>query len=289
MSTTATTTPGSNHQQQQEQQQEQQSHSINHGLLTLNQLERKMAAVLLRKCCSSSAWVEEMVVNRPYLNFDAVKKAALITTKDMSSSDWHEGFSGSRLDFSSNNNSTLQQLKDTYLNRFSTPYFLDPDRTHSIPTIISDLRNVLNDPNTTTKAQQQASKLKFMKACIRKLANVLASLGDKDKAAGFHQARIESSLLQTDVVPKLDDCHPARAQFWNGTRLKGLLEWDYEKKDVLLWGGLNYHQSLPEKVNHINHFGEGGAAQSTRATASKKKWVDPVGTIRQNFFGGSFR
>ena len=279
------TAPGSN---QQQQQQEQQSDSINQGLLTLNQLERKMAAVYLRQVCSSSAWVEEMVVNRPYLNFDAVKKAALITTKDMSSSDWHEGFSGRR-DFS-NNNSTLQQLEDTYLNRFSTPYFLDPDRTHSTPTIISDLKNVLNDPNTTKKEQQQASKIKFIKACIRKLANVLASLGGVDNAAGFHQARIESSLLQTDVVPKLDDCHPARAQFWNGTRLKGLLEWDYEKKDVLLWGGLNYHQSLPEKVNHINHFGEGGAAQLARTTvATKKKFVEPVATSRQNFFGGTFR
>jgi hypothetical protein len=253
---------------------------INAGLVTLNSLERKMAAVLLRKCCSSSAWVEEMVVHRPYKNFDHIKNAAIITTKDLSKTDWLEGYNG--LPDFSKNNPTIQRLEDIYFEKFEVPYLIDSDIIDSTPeNIIAAIETALNDNKTE---QQNVARQRLMKTCIRKMANVLASLGDANKPVGFHQAHIENSLLQMDSVPELE-CHPVRAQFWNGTRLKGLLEWEYQEKDIELWGGVNYHRNLPQKINHVNHFDE--------KTFKKKVLVGPPRVIppqkRTHFFGGTFR
>ena len=125
-----------------------------------------------------------------------------------------------------------------------------------------------------------------MKTCIRKLANVLVSLGDPSKPVGSHQARIEKSLLQMDEIPKLD-VHPSRAEFWNGTRLKNLLEHEYKEKDVELWGGLNYQKKLPKKINHVNHFEKGNAAVERISSTVVSPKARPIDTRR--FFGGTFR
>ena len=208
-----------------------------------------MAAVLLRKCCSSSAWVEEMVVHRPYQSFEEIKKAAYITNKEMSPTDWQEGFNGVRIiEYAPD----IQQLEEQYYQTFAVPYFIDQDLPNA--TAPSHIVQELTQALTSDKSvQQKLARTRFMKITIRNLANVLAALGDNNKPVGFHQSSIESSLLQMDVVPQLDSIHPSRAKFWNGTRLKGLLEWEYKEKDVDLWGGLNYHKKLPAKPNHVNH------------------------------------
>ena len=255
---------------------------ITTGITYLNTIERRLAAVLLRKCCSSSAWVEEMVVNRPYVNFDAVKQAAYNCTRELSTSDWKEGFSG--LSDISNNNQTIQHLEDAYFYKFGVPFLLDGDSGVDLDwdasTIIASLESAL--AIGTVKEEQSDTRRKFMKGLILNLATLLASLGDKNKPVRFHQARIESSVLQVDTVQKLK-LHPARAAFWNGQRLKGLLEWEYEEKDVELWGGLNYRRTLPEKPNHVNHF-EGKTVE--RATSSVQPPVSQPQRRQQRFFGG---
>jgi hypothetical protein len=125
-----------------------------------------------------------------------------------------------------------------------------------------------------------------MKICIRNLANVLVSLGDQNKPVGFHQAHIEASLLQMDDIPKLD-VHPKRAEFWNGKRLKGLLEHEYEEKDVELWGGLNYRKALPQKINQVNHYEEGKSVQRISSSVISPKARPAQRPARM--FGGTWR
>jgi len=275
--------------------------ALNEGITTLNGLERKIAAVVLRKCCSSSAWVEEMVVNRPYQNFQSVRQAAIISNNDMSMSDWQEGFSGCH-DFS-NNDRSIHRLQDAYFDKFGVPFIVDEDGVENVnaansstttksSSTLSSLSNSLESALVLALAsgnieeQRTQARTRFMKTCIRKLANVLVSLGDPSKPVGFHQARIEKSLLQMDDVPKLD-VHPSRAEFWNGTRLKGLLEHEYKEKDVELWGGLNYQKKLPKKINHVNHFEKGNAAVERISSTVVSPKARPIDTRR--FFGGTFR
>ena len=179
--------------------------ALKEGITTLNGLERKIAAVVLRKCCSSSAWVEEMVVNRPYQNFQSVRQAATISNNDMSISDWQEGFSGCH-DFS-NNDRSIHRLQDAYFDKFGVPFIVDEDGVENINAVNSSTTTTSNSLESALvlalasgniEEQRTQARTRFMKTCIRKLANVLVSLGDPSKPVGFHQARIEKSLLQKD-------------------------------------------------------------------------------------------
>ena len=257
------------------------------GIDNLNGVNKRMAAVILRRCCSSSAWVEEMVVNRPYTNFNTVKQAALNCTRDLSPSDWEEGFGGLK-DISKQ----TQTWEDQYFAKFGVPFLLEDgnsvqkssENSIDTTTIIQNIQLALT--NGVLIEEQKEARRKFMKGTIHKLASMLVSLGDKTKPVGFHQSKIESSLLQVDNVPDID-VHPQRASFYNGMRLKGLLEWEYKEKDVDLWGGFNYRRTLPDKPGQCT-FSQAEVKKSTPTSTVLKPVAQPV-LQRQNFFGGTFR
>jgi len=58
----------------------------------LNELPVDTAAELLRSCCGSSRWIDEMIARRPYHSVDEILLAADQVWTSMNSSDWHDAF-----------------------------------------------------------------------------------------------------------------------------------------------------------------------------------------------------
>ncbi len=58
----------------------------------LNELPRDTAAELLRSCCGSSRWIDEMIVRRPYYSVDELLVAADEVWASTTASDWHDAF-----------------------------------------------------------------------------------------------------------------------------------------------------------------------------------------------------
>ena len=60
----------------------------------LNSLEKRRAAVVLRKCLPSSVWVEAMILRRPFASADAAASAARAVAEELRPCEWMEVFSG---------------------------------------------------------------------------------------------------------------------------------------------------------------------------------------------------
>ena len=58
----------------------------------LNSLDRRKAAVVLRKCLPSSVWVEAMVIRRPFASIDDATSAARDVAASLREVEWNEVF-----------------------------------------------------------------------------------------------------------------------------------------------------------------------------------------------------
>ena len=60
----------------------------------LNCMDAQYARVLFRRCCSSSAWVAQVLAGMPFRDEDHLKKCAAKAKEAMTTADWLESFAG---------------------------------------------------------------------------------------------------------------------------------------------------------------------------------------------------
>lgn len=70
------------------------SRHIRRRMEYLNSLDKRKAAVVLRKCLPSCVWVEAMILRRPFASADAAASAARVEAGKLRPVEWLEVFSG---------------------------------------------------------------------------------------------------------------------------------------------------------------------------------------------------
>lgn len=64
------------------------------SLDSLNQASAEQAAHMFLQCCTSKAWIDRMVIGRPYANADALRAAADSNWQGLAEADYLEAFDG---------------------------------------------------------------------------------------------------------------------------------------------------------------------------------------------------
>jgi len=79
----------------------------------LNSLDRREAAAVLTDCCASGAWIDRMVVARPFRDAPAILTAAEEVWWDLGADDWQEAFAA---------HDGLSDTTGEYAEAFGYPY-----------------------------------------------------------------------------------------------------------------------------------------------------------------------
>ena len=82
-------------------------------VVALNSLDRRDAAALLIHCCASGAWIDRMVVARPFRDAPAILTAAEEVWWDLGANDWQEAFAA---------HNGLSDTSGEYAEAFGYPY-----------------------------------------------------------------------------------------------------------------------------------------------------------------------
>lgn len=277
------------------------------GLGLLNQVEKRVGAVLLRQCFGSSAWVEHVLTLRPFASVDAAKHAFQTCASGMTDADWDEAAAG----FSSpgpglavlHSPTRLQIALQKYRDHFGFRCIIPGALSLAEQNTESVIAQILQRCGNEAAAEQTRNRKLLLQVAETKLARLLVQLGDKSTSnAGFTRAALESSAIQHTPCDGSGALHPERMEYWHGTRMKGIISWDYKPVDVQCWGGTNYHRDVPDKITSV--VPKVAVDDDTKTTEGDPRAIFSLGSVppgehrggqrgqppqQQQFFGGNWR
>ena len=285
------------------------------GLSTLNLLDKKVAAVFLRRTCSSSAWVEDLLAHRPYGSVQALRARAAAATVDMAASDWREAFYGGRRVRRERPGSAaalaaaamLANAEQQYEDTFGIPFLsaVDGVGDGGPEADAADVARIAESLQLKNIAgEYRAAQRRLLSRCQAALGDMVRELGEKaGRDVGYLRARIESSSMQADSVPQPTAdaihersggrLHPERTRFWNGQRLAQVLKHNPVERDIETWGGLNYHRGVTGKIG--TDVARGGASSPPPRPLTEPAMHAPAAAAAvppqrvQQLFAGTWR